>query len=945
MVVSQEKDSLVVLEHAQDELETVEKLMDLVDESVQYLSSRNLSNVIINPGNTRIVDNKSDRIAVLRELKATAYGKTVVLQDGEVVKIYRIAQANDGFAKIGVLHRLTPVARILVSAEVGDDVKIPSGTYEVIAVANLTRYDGVELSINWANFKRMKLQRDDLSIPQTVEDLRQYVKRGEPQKPTVDSEHTEGAFDLGEIEGLGTESADWVEDEFAEDEEPSGPEGISQEERMSLSGSFYTSTTRAQEELMQEGMGGLLLVEGVAGSGKTSVALGRAKVFFDRRYNDPEGEEHDDFFNQETAVGFVLSSQLIDYLKLTRDQLYMHQMPVKEFHELRESLRRSRNVDGDGKYSHYIGPDPVGDVVGQMPWLYAADRAIASRFADRLAESFREEIPKWQIELEPSRQEILGQMWLDMAVRLRGVIDSLRQSATPFALEGLAKQVQLVRNQSTDDFGQGNFWVKDPVTDVWKLFKSLARALDYLVGSGSEFGYSSKDKIEKLLDLESQLDLVVKRADKLMVDGKVGGGLLSRDELRNRLINELIFYPNDGRWQKIACHQKRMAELLRRGELWTKPAGEPVWQKIATRINPFVGPEYGQLRIRFQNALRDRLLRSLRLVDAYAAALADGSFQEELRQLVPSHDTSVAEVAVAHASVRLKQKVLADADIDALLALAHLFSLGYRGRADVNPITHWEEPYFYCKVFIDEVQDFSEIQVFLMAEQADPRRRAVTAVGDFKQQLNPGTVVDIRRCFPRAKPHELKPSFLSENKRQAPALAYFSSCFRREVLGDRESVVKYPTILEKGVSSPTIWKGNGEENDAALLKQIILMISADRSLAVVCSSKDIARELEGKLCSDLGVSYRQTQVSERRDLCRPYFIHFTTALDVKGLEFDAVIVPDFDRFDLTDPISANSAYVAITRPKSELHVIGDVCLRTGLFAQMVSRTFPLRDMI
>ena len=41
-------------------------------------------------------------------------------------------------------------------------------------------------------------------------------------------------------------------------------------------------------------------------------------------------------------------------------------------------------------------------------------------------------------------------------------------------------------------------------------------------------------------------------------------------------------------------------------------------------------------------------------------------------------------------------------------------------------------PLRYRHVAVDEVQDFSEQQVFLMAEQANPEYRAVTVVGDLE---------------------------------------------------------------------------------------------------------------------------------------------------------------------------------------------------------------------
>ena len=145
--------SSAVYDHVCSELNTVEQLMVLVAESIKYLEQRNLNDSVINAQFVRVSDNKSDRLRALRELRTTAYGKTVVLDGVKGVKIYHIAQANEGFTNILVLNRMAPVSRILVSAEVGDEIEIPAGIFEVVAVAHLDRYTGLELSVNMDNFK------------------------------------------------------------------------------------------------------------------------------------------------------------------------------------------------------------------------------------------------------------------------------------------------------------------------------------------------------------------------------------------------------------------------------------------------------------------------------------------------------------------------------------------------------------------------------------------------------------------------------------------------------------------------------------------------------------------------------------------------------------------------------------------------------------------------
>lgn len=91
--------------------------------------------------------------------------------------------------------------------------------------------------------------------------------------------------------------------------------------------------------------------------------------------------------------------------------------------------------------------------------------------------------------------------------------------------------------------------------------------------------------------------------------------------------------------------------------------------------------------------------------------------------------------------------------------------------------SHLLEQRYYRSVFIDEVQDFTEQQIFLMAEQATPKYHAVTLVGDMHQQLHRGNVQDINACFPY---RPLNQYLLKQNKRQErqPQLAATAMLFR-----------------------------------------------------------------------------------------------------------------------------------------------------------------------
>lgn len=68
-------------------------------------------------------------------------------------------------------------------------------------------------------------------------------------------------------------------------------------------------------------------------------------------------------------------------------------------------------------------------------------------------------------------------------------------------------------------------------------------------------------------------------------------------------------------------------------------------------------------------------------------------------------------MALAGARQRARSKRLSNGDIDCLLYIAHRASQGYRGRDGAEPIQNLAEVDYFSHVFIDEVQDFNEVQV------------------------------------------------------------------------------------------------------------------------------------------------------------------------------------------------------------------------------------------
>ena len=265
---------------------------------------------------------------------------------------------------------------------------------------------------------------------------------------------------------------------------------------------------------------------------------------------------------------------------------------------------------------------------------------------------------------------------------------------------------------------------------------------------------------------------------------------------------------------------------------------------------------------------------------------------------------------------RLDNKHLTAVDINLLLAISQIMSRDHEYRDDDQKrlVAALSSPKFYSSVFIDEVQDFQEIEVFLMSSMADPERGAVTVVGDFMQQLYDGTVKNLGGCFPYAQPSEKTSAQLTENKRQIPNLAAFSSNIRRQI-GDKSIAAQVvpdniPELIHQSLSESEIGERIGE---------MIASISSSKSICVISPTATIAHNVEVSAKPHIEALFRETKFSsDNRDLVKRFYVHFTEPRPTKGLEFDVVVVTHFNQFDFSKELDAHGAYVAVTRAKEKL---------------------------
>jgi hypothetical protein len=267
-----------------------------------------------------------------QELAKHCYGRTVagdeINENGRPIRpfVYRITQANVGYIDGGcnVLARNSPIASRLVTANPGDENEVNApGGLRFLTAREVRTFDGptsLLSSTQKPNFRSMVLRLWGRKSSITIQNVRAFVGTIEPSTrdagtpPTLEPTPAGPDQEIDQLrKGVRKNDPTWL-DEW---------QGVylGDSETSSLSHQFFTRTTSKQENALNNPRG-LTFVEGIAGSGKTSIALGRLKFFA----NFSTGEERTHYglrnaavsdFSPTNMVGFVLSHSLKRYLKET----------------------------------------------------------------------------------------------------------------------------------------------------------------------------------------------------------------------------------------------------------------------------------------------------------------------------------------------------------------------------------------------------------------------------------------------------------------------------------------------------------------------------------------------------------------------------------------------------------------------------------------------------
>lgn len=962
--------------YSTEEIAILEGVIDYADRMI-YEGPKTSSTVELDDSFRLVMPSNTP---LYKQLRRSAYAKTVVidteLQGRLTFRLSPTEAVYPNYAS-GYCTPHSPVGRMATIFQPGyEGYSRLWGDYQVVEVRSFDRFGGPDFEPNVRNFLHMGILGDDGK--DAVTDLRAFISNKRPAQTSVPTEIDQLAevrpvapfatpepvikpppAEVQIAEFTVVEEVDDAETELEidgeEDWNPDEPP-VKQEEYFGLSERFFTHQTIEQNQIIARSPVGAMFVEGIAGSGKTSAALGRTKMLTtfnaasvtdEQLFRDVVGQGQDywsaDFagqFSQESCVGFVRTGELIQYLQETCRRIDLPNLPVHEYKELQTRLREHRSLTRSpipGR--RWVGFTEARNAhaASTMAWLHAADQAIARQIASQLiaalpstaelAEAFE---PDARAKVVRVAKVALEHLQHDLHEVADELAQTPRQGA--FALDRLAtrllNRVEEVRKRV---MGAKVIWTR---VDGKTLFAPDENALARKLVEHKAALYFASGQRLVFLDangpIDASLQLLTTTGEPLawsdetralMASGKViarepsGKNVYAVASDVNHLFmrllpeaTELIYAPVDGvlrRLPRMLGWGRAKLPLL---PVMDEKAEEELAEEEADGAAEPPAP--GQPRNStpdavFRRVVRRKLLQPLASVaDQYLAALQSSA------GMFP--DTDLAQ----RLHVQLSKFKLADEDIDLLLCLSHLMGRGLKQ----GGLRQLQEPTFYQAVFVDEVQDFTEQQVFLMVEQANPKYRAVTVVGDIAQKLHHGSSIDLKACFPGQTVPHVK---LTENLRQAeaPGLALFSASFRSVLQGGEPPP---PALADKAKQQgtslvrPRIQVCETDELMDARILEALVSAKRHQTVAVLFPDSVTAAKAYKRLEVELRERMVEAELSEKVNLARRHVRHFADVANSKGLEFDVVLLAGVDQYDLSNASHINRLYVGITRARQNL---------------------------
>ena len=238
------------------------------------------------------------------------------------------------------------------------------------------------------------------------------------------------------------------------------------------------------------------------------------------------------------------------------------------------------------------------------------------------------------------------------------------------------------------------------------------------------------------------------------------------------------------------------------------------------------------------------------------------------------------------------------------------------------------------QILVDEVTDFSPIQIGCMAALSNPRIQSFFACGDFNQRLTTWgsrTLDEMKWVFPEIEIKEIKITY-----RQSRQLNELS---RSIILatGGRDPGVTLPPYADSEGVKPVLLEGTSDRETivhwlAQRIREIECFVEQLPSIAIFVQSEAEVQPLADSLNNILAAENTQAVACPKGQVMgRDNDVRIFDIQHIKGLEFEAVFFVAIDRLAASQSqLFDKYLYVGTTRAATYLGVTCDTALPSAI---------------
>lgn len=782
-------------------------------------------------------------------------------RDGNQI-VYYICRSATVSGIYNLANYLAPIGR-LASLEVGEEFLLPNGT--VVDVLERSRLHPVFDTNEWDS--RGTVVETEHIGPITIESLRRLL-------------------DEAGCEGF---AEDLVEQLLAEENQKGNIiEGIRRGVITKMGLRDQPILDRYQDEIFRLPLDNRLFIFGPPGTGKTTTLIRRLGQKLDSSFLDDSEKRLVEntggvSSHRDSWLMFTPTELLKQYLKeaFAREGVPASDLRIRTWHDYRRELARNsfgvlRTASGSGTFV-----------------LKDAIESLGSETFVRSTEWY-EDFNSWQ------RKSFLGTLVESANFLAQSDIDTA---------QGLGSKLSVILAKME----------KSGLVPTFELLAELIPQIHELVGNLKE---ESDRKIKAALNYQLNQDRGLIAEFARFLDGLQQVQIVDSDEQDDLDFDEEdeISSPRTGRTVAVSTYMQAVRAHAR---------------SVVSKRSLGKTTRYGKII----DWLEDRILPESNRVEVGASLLVQASarrFVNPVKQYIngiPKRYRAFRklrqEEGIWYRKEGFESRDLHPLELDLLLLCILRASTDMLKRPNVQ--RHIDnQPWSSLKptldlyrnqILVDEVTDFSPLQLGCMSALAHPQLRSFFACGDFHQRLTTwgaSSIDDLKWAVPDFEVREITVVY-----RQSKQLNEFARGIIRTVHGEEQTVTLPKHVDNNGVAPALLESADDEKVSSWLaerIKEIECFVGQLPSIAIfVNSENDVSRVAEALHERLAESNIPVTACKEGQTVGQESNVRVFDVQHIKGLEFEVVFFVDIDKLATLHPqLFDKYLYVGTTRAATYL---------------------------